>query len=253
MDLYNILVWADDAGTFVKEWEANQKLLPSIKEIWIFGNEIRIEDLKALNVIQNTGVAVVINENVFLDKKDSELFILGRYIAERDNSSNSANLGMITYSPVDKTVSEAAKKLNATVISWTNFLALPKKRMNAKQQNKNTTKTVAKVQNESKRNKASVNKKEASREPDKPILQSSLKKVTHSQTTADIKKILKSAKLSQYITDEYLPNIIRAVQEASDPNIGLPMLLKLYCGLSQDICNEIASKLAPYFNELKGK
>lgn len=242
--MYNVLVWASEAGKFAKEFCIKQKVAECINKILILGNEMRIEDLKALNIIENSGVPVVIDEDVFGAKRDTELFILGKCAAEREFNDSLSDLGLVTYSSADKSTVEAAKRLNLPLITWTGL-------NNTKQQTSRTRNVTKKT--ETKTTVARTKKEAILRETEKEI--SANTKVSIQKNNSTIGKLLKNAKLPKEITglltQEMLHNIERAVNNASDPEIGLPMLIKMYCGFTEEISKQIAKVIAPEFKTLK--
>ena len=245
--MYNVLVWAADAGKFAKDFCINQKCVDDINKIWVLGNELRIEDLKALNNVEAFGVSVVIDEDVFGIKRDTELFVLGKCAAERDANKSQSDLGLAVYTAADKSTVEASKKLGISLINWAGL-------NNVKQsagKSKNTKKKIATTPIETQT--TATHKETTKKDTKNEISQSS--KVNNIKTNSTIVKILKSTKLSKEITSlltkEALDNIEKAINNASDPEIGLPMLIKIYCGFTEEISKQIANAIAPEFKVLK--
>lgn len=259
MAIYNVLVWANETGKFANDFIQKARLPFSINRIWILGNEMKIEDLKAVKSVENTGIQIVIDEDMFQDKRDTELFMLGKCAAERESESSLSELGLALYSPADKSVVEVAKKLGISVTTWSNLCSAKQSGTKAK---KNVSKKPESVSKNSdttvteKPTKNTVKEKKVSKAVS-TNLEENKPRTSSKAVNNDVSKILKSAKLPKQIAnlldDKKISEIEKAIARASDAEIGLPMLLSMFSGFSEEDAKEIAKALAPQFKILKEK
>ena len=225
--MYNILVYSEDAGKFAKEYVlVKDKIKEKVKGVFVFGETMKIEDLKELWAL---GSEIQLDKNVFGNKKDMELFFLGRCFEQKDT-------GLACYSSPEKETVELGKSLQIEVIPFKNIAGLTQTKARKPKTVKEKTVKEEKEKPQVKEEPVSENVKAPKRRKPKVF----------KDVEEKIQFLLSSSTLTPELMEKAIhekDKICDCISKASDAYLGLPTLLNLNFG------RDNGDKLAKVFEE----
>lgn len=236
---YILLLWTEDIAKFVKEYANKVNTVSFIKTI-ILGNQLKVEDYKALNSLEN--FVYEIDEEYSINRNISEVFVFGKCVEYAKIKKDT--ITFVTYQNASKELLDLGKNINFPILSYSQLIKTPIKKEIMK---KESTKKEVPVKEKKGVVTLQIKKTESS----------TIKKngnSTKKDIKEEIKKIIMKSTLEEsqkefFLKDSSIENIKKSILNASDISIGLPFQLQMHFGTNG---KQIESFIQKKFDFLKG-